>query len=59
MDISSSQCIWRILNRYASLQFGVIIINVIQESLKGVWMIDEPSLKPDIVFYFAHGRCLT
>ncbi|OBT55842.1 hypothetical protein VE04_03750 [Pseudogymnoascus sp. 24MN13] len=46
--------------RYRMLRHGYLFLpvhleDIKQESLKGVWMIDEPSLKPDIVFYFAHG----
>ncbi|KFY73785.1 hypothetical protein V499_06142 [Pseudogymnoascus sp. VKM F-103] len=46
--------------RYRMLRHGYLFLpvhleDIEQESLKGVWMIDEPSLKPDIVFYFAHG----
>ncbi|KFY45711.1 hypothetical protein V494_00816 [Pseudogymnoascus sp. VKM F-4513 (FW-928)] len=41
--------------KHGYLFLPVHLENTEQGSLKGVWMIDEPSLKPDIVFYFAHG----
>ncbi|KFZ14400.1 hypothetical protein V502_06085 [Pseudogymnoascus sp. VKM F-4520 (FW-2644)] len=41
--------------RHGYLFFPVHLEDIEKGTLKGVWMIDEPSLKPDIVFYFAHG----
>ncbi|OBT64678.1 hypothetical protein VE03_05900 [Pseudogymnoascus sp. 23342-1-I1] len=46
--------------RYRILRHGYLFLpvhleDIGQGSLKGVWIIDEPSQKPDVVFYFAHG----
>ncbi|KFY27213.1 hypothetical protein V493_03645 [Pseudogymnoascus sp. VKM F-4281 (FW-2241)] len=41
--------------RHGYLFLPVYLEDIEQGSLKGIWMIDDPSQNPDIVFYFAHG----